>query len=174
MVLLTKRCVLRPLVGDDARRLHGLWTSAGVRRFLWDNEIVPFARTEDLIAKSERMFEEQGAGLWGAWPAEFPDLGGFAGLWPFRDPPELELLYGVAEPLWSKGYATEIAAGVIAHCFGPLAMPLLRASTDTANAASRRVLEKLGFSLTRQAIVGGLDTVFYELPRDQSRQRSRA
>ena len=52
-----------------------------------------------------------------------------------------------------------------AHCFDTLGMPSVRASTDAANAASVRVLEKLGFSLPRRQTVAGLDTVFYELRR---------
>jgi hypothetical protein len=34
MVLLTKRCELRPIAAADADQLHHLWSSAGVRRFL--------------------------------------------------------------------------------------------------------------------------------------------
>jgi RimJ/RimL family protein N-acetyltransferase len=41
-------------------------------------------------------------------------------------------------------------------------MSAIRASTDTPNVSSVRVLEKLAFHLTRRATVGGLDTVFYE------------
>jgi RimJ/RimL family protein N-acetyltransferase len=48
------------------------------------------------------------------------------------------------------------------YCFDWLDMPVVRASTDAANAASMRVLEKLGFSYVRRIRVGGLDTVFYE------------
>ena len=44
-------------------------------------------------------------------------------------------------------------------------MPVVRASTDEANAASMRVLEKLGFACMRRITVGGLDTAFYERPQ---------
>jgi ribosomal-protein-alanine N-acetyltransferase len=165
MVLVTKRCVLRPITAADAHQLHDLWSSAGVRRYLWDDEIIPIVRTRAAIAQSERMFREQGFGLWGVWPTHSPDLGGFGGLWPFRDPPELELLYGFAEHLWGRGYAMEVAQAVIAHGFESLDMASVQASTDAANAASIRVLEKLGFCQTKRDTVGGLDTLFYELRR---------
>ena len=163
MVLTTTRCVLRPITAADESQLHELWTNAGIRRYLWDDEVIPLARTRAAIEHSERLFEERGFGLWGARPTDSPNLGAFAGLWPFRDPPELELLYGVAERLWGTGYAPEIAQAVIAHCFGSLNMPVVRASTDAANAASVQVLEKLGFRLACRKTVGGLDTNFYEL-----------
>jgi ribosomal-protein-alanine N-acetyltransferase len=162
--LTTPRLVLRPIAGDDARMLHELWTNAGVRRFLWDDEIIPMARTEAVVEQSERLYADRRCGLWAAWTIdERQELAGFAGLCPFRDPPELELLYGVAEPLWGRGYATEIAQAVTAYCFDVLAMPVVRASTDVGNVASIRVLEKLGFHFLQQDVVGGLDTVFYEL-----------
>ena len=163
--LTTKRCLLRPITAGDAERLHELWSSPGVRRFLWDGEVIPMARTLAAIEQSQRMFGEQGFGLWGMWPTDSPNLSGFGGLWPFRDPPELELLYGVAEHLWGRGYATEVAQALIEYCFGSLDMPLVRASTDAANVGSIRVLEKLGFGLMRRSTVGGLNTVFYELQR---------
>jgi RimJ/RimL family protein N-acetyltransferase len=163
--LTTRRCVLRPLTTGDIERLHELWSSPGVRRFLWDGEVIPIARTRATIEQSRRMFAEQGFGLWAVWPIDSPSLTGFAGLWPFREPPELELLYGVAEDRWGRGYATEVAQAVVACCFDSLDMPVVRASTDAANGASRRVLEKLGFGFVRRSTVGSLETVFYELQR---------
>ncbi len=109
------------------------------------------------------MFEEQAFGLWGAWAPASRTLVGFGGLWHFRDPPDLELLYGVAERLWGQGYAGEIAQAVLTYCFDSLNMPVVRASTDVANSASVRVLEKLGFRLVRRSSAGGLPTVFYEM-----------
>ena len=111
--LTTPRCRLRPVTADDAEPLHELWSSPGVRRFLWDGEIIPMARTRAAIEQSQRMFEEQTFGLWGAWAPASRTLVGFGGLWHFRDPPDLELLYGVAERLWGQGYAGEIAQAVL-------------------------------------------------------------
>jgi RimJ/RimL family protein N-acetyltransferase len=50
---------------------------------------------------------------------------------------------------------------VIEYAFDTLAMREIRASTDAGNAASMRVLDKLGFTLTRRDAVGSLDTLFY-------------
>lgn len=166
--LTTDRCLLRPIVAGDADRLHALWSSPGVRRFLWDDQAIPPERTLDAVEQSARMFRDQGFGLWGAWSRESQELCGFGGLWPFRDPPELELLYGVAERLWGRGYAMEIARAVVAYCFQHLGVAEVRASTDAANAASIRVLDNLGFHFVRRSTVGGLDTAFYELPRQAS------
>jgi RimJ/RimL family protein N-acetyltransferase len=154
--------VLRPVEQADADGLHELWSSAGVRRFLWDDQIVSLDRTREAIEQSRSLFASVRHGLWGAWSLSDNRLAGFGGLWPFREP-ELELLYGVAEPLWGRGYAGEMARAVIGYCFDTLALPVIRASTDVANAASVRVLEKLGFRFVTRVASAGLDTVFYEL-----------
>ncbi len=160
--LAAKRSILRPVSIDDSTALHELWTSAGVRRFLWDNEVISTERTLDAIKLSQQSFEKQGFGLWVARPYDAAELIGFGGLWPFREPPENELLYGVAVNCWNRGYATEIAQAVVNYCLRSLEMPMVQASTDVDNAASIRVLEKLGFQLVRREVVGGLDTVFYD------------
>jgi [ribosomal protein S5]-alanine N-acetyltransferase len=95
--LTTARCVLRPLRAADGPDLPRLWSSAGVRRYLWDDEIIPVSQTADVIDRSERLFDEHDYEIWGAWSTASPMLVGFTGLWLFRDPPELELLYGVDE-----------------------------------------------------------------------------
>jgi len=161
--LITERCVLCPVSRHDLAALHDLWTSPGVRRFLWDDEVISAARTEDAIATSERMFAERRLGLWTLRRAGSPGLSGFAGMWLFRDPPEIELLYGIAESMWGQGLATEAARAVLDYSTNVIGVPIVRASTDAANTASLRVLEKLGFSIVRRTEVGGRDTVFCEI-----------
>jgi ribosomal-protein-alanine N-acetyltransferase len=156
---------MRPVVADDAAELHALWTSAGVRRFLWDDEIIAPARTAEAIAMSERLFRERRYGLWMARQRGSERLIGFGGLWLFRDPPEIELLYGTAESGWGQGYGPEIARAIVDYCFTVVGMSVIVASSDAANTASIRVLDKLGFQETRRAEVGGLDTTFFELLR---------
>ncbi len=165
LALTSSRCALRPLSPRDAGRLHALFTNPGVRQFLWDGEVIPIERTHDVVARSAAMFRDHCYGLWAARMSGARGLSGFAGFWWFRDPPELELLYGVDERLWGRGLATEIAQVVVAYGFDDLQMRTIRASTDTANVASIRVLEKLGFRFVARGMSGGLDTAFYELLR---------
>lgn len=160
--LTTARCDLRPLSVGDAVELHELWTTSGVRRFLWDDEIIPPSRTAEAIATSDALFQVHRFGLWSVRRKVAPALVGFAGIWPFRDPPEFELLYGVAEPAWGQGLAAEASVAVVEYCFSTLGHTAIRASTDAANVASVRVLDKLGFARVRRDTVGGLDTIFFE------------
>lgn len=160
----TPRTILRPLGPTDAPALHALWTAPGVRRHLWDDEVIPPERTAALVARSAALHGERGLGLWGAHPAGGDGLIGFAGYWHFHEPPLLELGYGVAEAYWGRGYTTEIAGAPVRYGFDTLALAELRASLDAANPASARVLAKLGFLFERRA-AGGDDLCFYHLPR---------
>ena len=163
--LSTARCDLHPVTSSDAAELHALWTSPGVRRFLWDDEIIGREKTDDVIANSELLFENSDYGLWVVRERFDRSLTGFVGIWPFREAQDFELLFGIDERLWNHGYATEVGQAVIDYCFTALKWPVIRASTDAANEASVRVLEKLGFAQTRRATVDRLDTIFFERAR---------
>jgi RimJ/RimL family protein N-acetyltransferase len=160
--LATARCELRPAEVNDASELHSLWITPGVRRFLWDDEIIPPWRTAEALATSEALFREHRFGLWMVRLKDQASIAGFAGIWPFREPPEFELLYGFGEPYWGRGFAVEASRAVLDYCRAVLGMTTVRASTDPANMASVRVLDKLGFARVRRDTAGGLDTLFFE------------
>ncbi len=163
MIVQTERLELRPLARSEDSELHALWTSPGVRRFLFDDEVIPADRTREFLDRSESLFRDEGYGLWGARLHGRADLIGFSGLWHFRDSPEHELLFGIADPMVGRGFGTEIARAVVDHAFTELAFREVRASTDGENHASVRVLEKSSFRFDRRASVDGLDTLFYVL-----------
>lgn len=146
--------------------LHRIWIDESVRHFLWDGFVVSLKETEAIVERSHQLFQERGYGLWGVRELGCDELVGFAGYWHFRTPSSLELLFGVKSGQWNRGIATESSQSVIHYGFETLNFQAIQASTDIANAASIRVLEKLGLSLRRRAIVGGLDTIFYTLRQE--------
>lgn len=171
VVFNTGRLELRPLCPADVDGLHALWTTPGVRRFLWDDDVISLAQTTEIAGTSERLFRERRFGLWGAWLPGDPDIVGFGGFWDFREPPELEILFGIRQSGWGHGYSTEIGGAVVDYGFGVLGFECIRASTDAGNVASIRVLEKLGFQFVSRAVVRGLDTRFFELKQRGDRKR---
>jgi RimJ/RimL family protein N-acetyltransferase len=107
------------------------------------------------------------SGYGGVRERNLDELLGFAGYWHFRIPPSLELLFGVESHRWNRGIATESSRCVIRYGFEILGFQTVEASTDVANAASIKVLEKLGMSFQRHAVLDGLDTIFYALRFDE-------
>jgi RimJ/RimL family protein N-acetyltransferase len=164
--IFSERFVLRPIEPNEVEALHQLWIDERVRQFLWDGKVVSFEETAEIVEKNHHLFHESGFGIWGIHKRESPQLLGFAGYWYFRTPPSLELLFGVSSDHWNRGIATEATDSVIRYGFGGLDFPTIEASTDVANTASQRVINKLGMTLKRRTVVDGLDTLFYSLQRE--------
>jgi len=57
-----------------------------------------------------------------------------------------KLGYWVGAPFWGRGYATEAAAAVVTYGFETCALERIWAPRFRGNAASARVLEKIGFA----------------------------
>lgn len=55
-----------------------------------------------------------------------------------------ELSYWIGKPHWGRGYATEAAAAIVDYGFERLRLHRIYATSLGRNAASRRVLEKVG------------------------------
>ena len=61
--------------------------------------------------------------------------------------------YWLGVPYWGRGYATEAAQALVAHAFLDLGYARLTSRARVSNPASRRVLEKCGFTWTGVALI---------------------
>ena len=161
----TERLVLLPLAPSDAEALHALWTDPAVRRYLFDDEIIPRSLVDEEIATSERLMATHGYGLWTARMRDADTIIGFCGYRFFHEPPQLQLLYGLAPAYWGRGLATEAARAMIRRGFDVNGCDRIIASADTPNVASHRVMERAGMRFWKRETVNGLDTVYYEVTR---------
>lgn len=97
------------------------------------------------LERYERHWAEHGFGLWAAEDKEGGTLIGRVGLayhrvWP--DDPEVGWLI---DTRWQgKGLATEAGAACLRYAFGELGFKRVVSICTAENAASRRVMEKLG------------------------------
>jgi ribosomal-protein-alanine N-acetyltransferase len=153
---------------DDLDALHRLWTHPEVRRFFWDDEVIPAGRAEAAIAEAIGGFERYGFGLWVA-EADDGALPGFCGLRHLDDGPHVEVLYGVAPREWGRGLATEMASAMLRFGFERAGLPLVVGIADAANTASRRVLEKAGMTFERYAAREGREEARYSIRREDFR-----
>ncbi|MGH8187280.1 MAG: GNAT family N-acetyltransferase, partial [Steroidobacteraceae bacterium] len=78
-----------------------------------------------------------------------------------------ELLYGLAPAFWKRGLATEAAQAALAYAFGPLGAARVTAAMDPPNVASVGVMGRVGFGFVRRGTLNDLETVFYEIARDE-------
>jgi [ribosomal protein S5]-alanine N-acetyltransferase len=157
---------LRPCELADLDALHALFTDPEVRRFLWDDRVITRGETAGVIEASVASFASRGFGQWLAFPGEGDALVGFSGLRLVDGTTHVELLYALAPLHWGRGLASEAAHAVLQHGFATLGMSRILARADAPNAASIRVMQRLGMRFERRGLEHGLDTVCYSLARE--------
>jgi ribosomal-protein-alanine N-acetyltransferase len=130
--------VLRPLEPSDADALHALFTEPGVRQYLFDDV---------LLTREETQKHVDAALTHDAWVVELDGLiAGFASLRPVGK--DRELMIALSERCWGRGIAFEAAQVAMRHGFEVLKLDRILAGVDLPNARSRRLMARLGFTLT--------------------------
>ena len=165
--LTTKRCLLRPISRlATAELLHAMWSSSGVRRFLWDGEVIQWR--EHLPRSSSECLESR---LWLvghvaerlAGTAERLSRRG-CGLSATR----LSWNWCMASPsTFGGGLFDRSGAGADwSTCFGSLDMPFAGLSTGCSQCGVDLGTGEAGLRPdAARSTVGGSIRVFYELQR---------
>ncbi|GAB2834801.1 GNAT family N-acetyltransferase [Lentzea nigeriaca] len=142
----TDRLRLRPFTEADADALFALHSKAHVLRY-WDSP--PWgdrARAERFVVTCRQLADE---GTGARLAIDRVSDGAFIGWCSFaRWNPDFRsagLGYILDDAAWGQGYATEAAHAVLRWAYETLDLNRVQAEVDTRNAASARVLEKLGF-----------------------------
>ncbi len=166
----TQRLTLRPAGPGDIEALHSLWTEPDVRRYLWDDMVIPRSRVAEAVERSTDEWSTRRYGIWTVHPAAEEPLIGFCGYRhaDWREAPEL--LFGFTRGVWGRGYAREAARAALDYIFGTLGLAEVVAATDEANVASRTLLDHL-MTFERRGELEGLDTCFYHALRDPVQDR---
>ena len=169
LALQTSRLSLLPVLPRDTAMLHQLWTDPAVRRFLWDDAVIPVTTAASVTSASANDFAARHYGLWSLYTrGDEPKLAGFCGLRSEGIGEAPELLFGLQPAFWRQGLALEAARAVVAYGFDTLGIPRIIAATDAPNERSARTLTALGMRFDRRDDHHGLDTLFYSLDRNES------
>ena len=151
-LLTTDRLLLRRWTQADREPFARMNRDPAVMRFM-PAELTA-GESDRLIERIEAHFEEHGFGLWAAELRASAEFIGYIGLLiPRFDPgcgaaftPCVEIGWRLAAAHWNRGLATEGARTVARHAFEVVRLPALVSFTAAGNAASRRVMEKLGMT----------------------------
>lgn len=141
----TARIELREFTQNDVDDVYALDSDPRVMRYIGDGSIVTRADAEQTIGRvctRYRQFPNLGA-----WHASCRDTGEFIGWASLKHPGEsldIEIGYRLRFPAWGKGFATELASAMREHGFGVLNLARIIGVTHPDNAASQRVLAKIG------------------------------
>lgn len=147
-MLVTERLMLRPWWDDDFERMAAINADPEVMRYLPG----PLSRQESDKALARMLVQAMNDGF-GPWAVEAPRVSpliGRVGARRVKDglpcAPCVELVWRIGQPWWGQGYATEAARAAIGDVFEVHGVDEVVACTTVENAASRRVMEKLGMS----------------------------
>jgi ribosomal-protein-alanine N-acetyltransferase len=166
-LITTARLAMRPFSMDDVDELHRLWIDPDVRKFLWDDQVIPLETAVAVVESGVESFLRNGFGFWAICLKNRAGLIGFSGLRHFTEDGaesgEVEILYCVAPEQWGKGIATEAAKAVLRYGFVDLKLNRIYAGADPPNAASFRVIEKLGMKFARRTVINGVEAVYYAM-----------
>ncbi len=122
-------------------------------------------QTARFLQENLDHWDRLGYGLWTLREGNGGRFVGRAGLRPvpLGSGDEVELAYALMAEYWGKGLATEISRAILRIAFEHIGIEDLVCFTLTTNAASRRVMEKVGFVYEREALHAELPHVFYRL-----------
>lgn len=142
----TPRLILRQWRSADLPAYAALNADPEVRRF-WPRTLTE--RESDEQAEGfQRHIERHGFGF---WAVEVPGEAGFAGFtgikqvdYPAPFLPAVEIGWRFAREHWGRGYATEAARAALADGFDRVGLSEVVACAVVGNAASRRVMDRIG------------------------------
>lgn len=160
VILETERLVLREWTLADTDALFEILSDAEVVKYIADG--LPFSRekVEQFLIWAVDYQRENGFCRWAVIERTSGKIIGSCGL-AQRYTEEAELGFLFAREFWGKGYATEAASAALNYGFETLKLDKIIALTDPENAASHKVLEKIGFVLHKTEKFDGVDTIVF-------------
>lgn len=143
--LSTVRLRLRPVAHGDAEAVFRYASSPAVTRYMdWPRQTA----IDQATAFALRCEQAWSDGAAYPWAIVTKDDDRFAGVIELRlNPPTADFGYGLAEPFWGRGIASEAAGAVIDWVWAQDDIKRIWATCHPDNVASARVLEKLGLKL---------------------------
>jgi len=134
-------------------------------------QYIPKRSREERINIFRKGLEQYAAnkttGLWGIFSKADGDFIGSCLLRPFYDEAGvLELGYSLERKYWGGGFATEMAAAMLAHGLSDRSISDVVAVTELENIGSQRVLEKAGLKRVDNLLRDGEELAYFKTRRN--------
>jgi RimJ/RimL family protein N-acetyltransferase len=152
----TEPLILRRHRLDDVDFMVELNSDPQVVRYTSDSRLTRLEAAE-LVASLHQQFADRKIGRFLVVERTTATKIGWCGLKWLHDSRLIELGYRFSREQWGKGYATEAAAASIEYGFEALGFERIIARVAPDNAASMRVLQKLGMQRCGSGVDGGLE-----------------
>lgn len=161
-VLQTGRLALRRLTAGDAPFIRALLNEPSWIRYIGDRGV----RSDDdarayLVKGPLAMYERHGFGLWLCEDKSTREALGICGLVKRDTLEDVDLGFAFLPRFWGQGFAHEAAAAVLDYGREVLELDRIVAITSPDNAASIRLLEKLGLRFEKTIELAGEPTQLF-------------
>jgi RimJ/RimL family protein N-acetyltransferase len=141
----TARLALRNFTEHDVDALHALDSDPRVMRYIGDGQPSTREEAEAAIGRVLRRYvEHPGQGVWHVSRRDDGRFIGWVSLKFAGDSPDVEVGYRLVHAAWGQGFATEAGAAMLARGFDVVGLDRIIGVTHAENAASQRVLMKIG------------------------------
>ena len=141
----TERLILREFDISDAQAFYELNLDEEVMRYTADKVFATVGESEELI-RNYSEYKKSGYGRWTVVLKETNEILGWCGLKYIESVQEVDLGYRLHKKYWNNGYATEASKASLAIGFEQYGLDLIVGRTMRENAASIKVLEKVGMT----------------------------
>jgi [ribosomal protein S5]-alanine N-acetyltransferase len=149
--LKSARLGFRHWTKDDLPLAQAIWGDSNVTRFVGG----PFS-AEQVAQRLEREIASQdshGIQYWPIFLLESNEYVGCAGMRIYNLDEKIYAMGFYLRPkFWGRGYSTEAGRAIITYAFDALGASALFAGHHPENAASKKVLAKLGFQFTHKQL----------------------
>lgn len=163
--MFTERLVLTPFRYDDYNLFHQINIDPFVRKFMWDDEMIPLDTAKEIMQENESHFEKDNFGIWKVILKETDELIGYTGLWYFFNEQQPQLIYALLKQYTKQGYALESSKAIIEYCFKTLGFTYLIAATDEPHLESQKVAKGLGMKFHEKRLEDDKPTLFFKIEK---------
>lgn len=160
----TERTLLRPFTFEDSHALFKLNQDPDVLKFTGD---VPFVSLEEVIYFIEHYYSTQPSGLgrMAVIDKTTDQFLGWCGLKYKSELNEYDLGFRFFKSYWGQGFATEVSLACLDYGFQHFNLPAIVGRAMEQNAASIRVLQKIGMHFSKCIFEKGVAWQVYEITR---------
>lgn len=161
-ILQTTRLTLRELTAADAENFYTLNADPEVIRYTGDGAFESVAAAKEFL-ENYSHYKEYGFGRWAVIRKEDGAFLGWCGLKYSPESDEHDIGFRFFREYWGQGYATEAAQACLDYGFGTLGLTTILGRAMKANAASVKVLEKIGMAYWKEMDFHGDAGVIYKI-----------
>ena len=168
LILETDRLILRELKLSDAEAFFAMDSNPNVHKYLWNKPVLKIEETIEIIEIVTKQYIDNGIARFAMISKESKEFMGWAGL---KYNTEIvnnkvnfyDIGYRLDEKFWGKGYASEASFAWLKYGFEEMNIKNMEAAAHTNNAASNKILQKIGMQMTEQYLEDSISWNWYQM-----------